>query len=136
MQSDPYAESKIVFFDGVCGFCDRSVDFLVRIDRSEVLRFAPLQGPYARQVLPLDRVENLDTIVYKDGATVYCRSAALLRILHDLGGIWSIFYPLIWVPEGWRDAGYRWFAKRRYAFFGKREVCRLPSPEERARFIA
>lgn len=126
---------KIVFFDGVCGFCNKSVDLLLKLDDRRVLFFSPIQGETAKSILPTERRENVDTITFYDGETLTYRTTALLHIAKTLGGIWWVFYPLILLPAEWRDLAYDWFAKRRYRFFGKREACRLPSPEERARFL-
>lgn len=126
---------NIVFFDGVCGFCNKSVDLLLKLDDQRALFFSPIQGETAKRVLPEERRENVDTITFFDGESLSYRTTALLQIAKTLGGIWWVFYPLILLPAQWRDLAYDWFAKRRYRFFGKREACRLPSPEERARFL-
>ena len=126
---------NIVFFDGVCGFCNKSVDFLLRVDERKALFFSPIQGETAKRVLPVERRENLDTISFFDGERLFYRSTALLMIGKALGGIWLVFYPLILVPAQWRDVAYAGVAKRRYRIFGKREACRMPTPEERARFL-
>lgn len=126
---------KIVFFDGVCGFCNKSVDLLLKLDDEGVLFFSPIQGETAKRILPEERRENVDTITFYDGEQLYYRTTALLRIGRTLGGIWYLFYPLILAPASWRDMAYDWFAKRRYRFFGKQEACRMPTPEERSRFL-
>ncbi len=126
---------NIVFFDGVCGFCNKSVDFLLKVDDRKILLFSPIQGEMANRILPAVRRENLDTITYFDGRELFYRTTALLKIGKTLGGIWLVFYPLIIVPANWRDVAYDWVAKRRYRFFGKRDACRMPTPEERARFL-
>lgn len=130
------AESrKIVFFDGVCGFCNRSVDALMRLDEDEVLRFAPLQGETAKSVLPPERRERLDTICFFDGERVYTKTRALLEIGRAIGGGLQLFYPLVALPERLRDRVYDWVAERRYRWFGRSESCRMPSPEERRLFL-
>ena len=135
------APAGVVLFDGVCGLCNRTVDFLLRADRRDRLRFATLQGPAAASLLagrglPLD----LQTVIYLrhlDGAApeLLERSNAILAILRDLGGGWRAAAALRIVPRPWRDALYRLVAGRRYRWFGKRDTCRLPTPEERPRFL-
>lgn len=125
----------IVFFDGVCGFCNKSVDLLIKLDDRERLRFAPIQGETAKRILPPERRENVDTITFFDGESLHYRTTALLKIAKMLGGVWLVFYPLVLIPSGWRDAAYNSFATRRYRFFGKRDTCRLPTPQERSRFL-
>lgn len=132
----PMAEiRKIVFFDGVCGFCNKSVDALVRLDEDEVLRFAPIQGEVAKSVLPEERRENLDTICYFDGERIFTKTRALLEIGRAVGGGLQLFYPLVLLPDALRDAAYDWVARNRYRWFGKSESCRMPSPEERRLFL-
>ena len=126
---------RIVFFDGVCGLCNRFVDRLLRVGRKRVLRFAPLQGRTAQERLPAGMADALESVVYlRDGAVIQ-RSDAALWILIDLGG-WRVMYRGFFiVPRFVRDAVYDWIARNRYRWFHKYETCRLPTPEERARFL-
>ncbi|MBK1875643.1 thiol-disulfide oxidoreductase DCC family protein [Pelagicoccus mobilis] len=126
---------NIVFFDGVCGFCNKSVDLLIRLDDDEVLRFAPLQGDTAKSVLSDARRENLDTICFFDGDSVFTKTRALLEIGRAIGGGLQLSYPLVVVPARLRDPVYDWVAERRYRWFGKSDSCRMPSPEERRLFL-
>lgn len=130
-----HPSKNIVFFDGVCGFCNKSVDFLLRVDGRRTLFFSPIQGETAKRILPTERRENVDTISFFDGTQLFYRTTALLKIAKALGGVWLVFYPLIVVPPTWRDLAYDWVARRRYRWFGKRDACRMPSPQERARFL-
>ncbi len=126
----------IVFFDGVCGLCNRTVDFVLRRDRRRTFRFAPLQGEAARRRLDPRDIASLDTIVLIDEAGTHRRSSAVVRILLQLQGIWRLGGCLLWlIPRPVRDLGYRLIAARRYRWFGKRDTCRLPTPEERDRFL-
>ncbi len=129
------ARERIIFFDGVCGLCNRFVDRLLRIDRGGVFRFAPLQGSTAHDRLPIGLADALSSVVYLREGVVLTRSTAALRILIDLGG-WRTLHRLWFIfPRALRDAVYDWVALNRYKWFGKREVCRLPTQEERARFL-
>ena len=129
-------EPPIVFFDGVCGLCNKFVDFLLRHDRQAVLRFAALQGETARRLLSDTDARSLDTMMYVDRRGTFRRSAAVVRILRHLGGVWAIGGGILWiVPLPLRDIGYRFVALMRYRVFGKRETCRLPSTDERERFL-
>jgi len=133
--SQPDAD-HIVFFDGVCGLCDHTVDFLLRKDSNGILMFAPLQGSTAAGIVPEDVRIQLDTLVYFRSGQLYYRSAAVVRFLRDLGGFWSIAGALLWlIPGPLRDVGYRSVSVLRYRMFGKHEACRIPTPSERARFL-
>jgi predicted DCC family thiol-disulfide oxidoreductase YuxK len=136
--SDPpvAAETPIVFFDGVCGFCNFWVDFLLARDRRGRLRFAPLQGETARGMLSSVDVEQLHTLVLWTPRKVYRKSSAVVRILFLLGGFWAVYGGLLWlIPRPLRNWGYGFVARRRYRIFGKKDACRMPTPDERARFL-
>jgi predicted DCC family thiol-disulfide oxidoreductase YuxK len=129
-------EPPIVFFDGVCGLCNRVVDFILRHDRSGELRLSPLQGETAAQLLSTADREQLATFVLWDNGRMFRRSAAAVRVCWRLGSVWKVLGILLWcIPLPLRDLGYKLVAANRYRLFGKKETCRLPSPEERARFL-
>jgi predicted DCC family thiol-disulfide oxidoreductase YuxK len=126
----------VIFFDGVCGLCNRFVDFVVRRDSNAVFRFAPLQGQTAADRLAASDLADLKTVVVVEGDRSYRKSAAIVRVLRGLGGVWGVVAVLFWlVPRPLRDWGYSRVANNRYAIFGKKETCRLPSAEERSRFL-
>ena len=130
------AIAPILFFDGVCGLCNRFVDFVLRHERSPILRFAPLQGEAALELLEADDIGQLKTVVLHDGRRTFRRSPAVVRILWLMGGVWSLAGTLLWlVPLPIRDLGYRLLSTFRYRLFGKKESCRLPTPDERNRFL-
>lgn len=127
---------SVVFFDGVCGLCNTTVDFVLLRDRAHRFRFAPLQGETARQELPEDELQRLDTLVLRDSTGIYRRSSAVVRIAWGLPGIWPLLGWLLWlVPLPLRNLGYRIVSRYRLSWFGQKETCRLPTPEERARFL-
>jgi predicted DCC family thiol-disulfide oxidoreductase YuxK len=127
---------SIVFFDGVCGLCNASVDFILTRDSRLRFRFAPLQGDTARQELPPADWERLDTLILLTPQGSYRRSAAVVRILWGLPGVWPTLGTLLWlIPKPLRDLGYRIVSANRLQWFGKKETCRLPTLEERDRFL-
>jgi predicted DCC family thiol-disulfide oxidoreductase YuxK len=126
----------VVFFDGVCGLCNRFVNFVIRRDSLCEFRFSPLQGETARERLAAADVRDLKTVVLVDGEGTHRKSTAVLRVLGRLGGFWrAVAAVLRLVPRPLRDVGYSWIAGTRYAIFGKKETCRLPTPAERGRFL-
>lgn len=127
----------IVFFDGVCGLCNATVDFWMRRDRNGRLAFAPLQGVTAAGYLAPSAREDLQSMVLRtESGKTFVRSAAAVRILWRLGGIWSVLAALLWlVPLPLRDLGYRLVAASRYSLFGRRETCRLPTADEAERLL-
>lgn len=130
--------SAIILFDGVCNFCNGSVNFIIDRDPEKYFKFAPLQSEVAEKLLKengVDKIETDSVVLIEDGK-VYTRTTAALRIARRLSGYWSWFYGFIVVPSFCRDIFYRLFAKYRYKMFGKQEACMLPSPEVRSRFLA
>jgi predicted DCC family thiol-disulfide oxidoreductase YuxK len=126
----------VVFFDGVCGLCNSTVNFLISQDHQGRLRFAPLQGEIAAQLVPQAVRSSLNTFVFLSNGSLYYRSTALARILMQLGGVWRIAGALLWIiPWPIRDLAYRFVAATRYRFFGRHDSCRLPTPAERSRFL-
>jgi predicted DCC family thiol-disulfide oxidoreductase YuxK len=133
---DVAREHPILFFDGLCGLCNTSVDFVMKRDTRDVFRYAPLQGETAAQHLAAPDRENLDSVVLKTSSGLHRKSSAVVRILWKLPGIWPLLGTLLWlVPLPLRDLGYRVVAKNRYRVFGKKETCRLPTPEEIGRLL-
>lgn len=127
--------SGIVFFDGVCGLCNTSVDWLLRHDKNQRLLYAPLQGKAASEQLSPERLSDLDTIVYFRKGKELLRSDAALYVLKDLGGAWKLLFGFIVIPRFIRDGIYKWVSRNRYKWFGKKEACRIPTKAERARFL-
>ncbi len=126
----------IVFFDGVCGLCNATVDLLLRIDTRQIFLFAPLQGETARRALGVPPADASEwSILLLDERGLHQRSDAALEICRRLGWPWALLGLLRWVPRGLRDAGYRVIARNRYRWFGRHETCRVPTPEERERFL-
>lgn len=127
--------TRIAYFDGVCTLCNGFVDFLIRRDRKARIRFAPLQGSTARTRIPHLLTEPPAYVIYECEGRTFVRSAAAIRLLIELGGIWKLANILLLIPAVLRDVFYNWVARNRYKWFGRRESCRLPTEEERGRFL-
>lgn len=126
--------SKILFFDGVCIMCNGLVDFILKHDKQEIIKFAPLQGPTAHQKIP--DLTDLSSIVFLDDQKIYTKSDAVINLLFKLGGIFKALALFCRVfPQAFRDWVYDHIAQNRYRLFGKKEQCRLPSAGERRRFL-
>ena len=133
----PKDVGPVVLYDGVCGLCHHAVRSLLRLDRSGSLRFAPLQGETAAQLrgeypdIPTD----LKSVVFVEGGKVYLRSRAFIMTSRHLAYPWRVVYLLRFVPSAFLDWAYRMVAAMRYRVWGKRDLCTLPSAEQRARFL-
>lgn len=128
-------EPLVVLFDGVCGLCNSSVDFIMAEDRDRIFRFAPLQGESARRLAPDYDVNQMDSVALRDEDGLHMRSAAILHIGVRLGGLWRLALLGFLIPAPLRDVVYDWVARNRYRWFGKKESCRMPTPEERSLFL-
>ena len=129
-------EHPIIFFDGVCGMCNRFVDMALRVDGRGVFRFAPLQGETAKKLLPLLLQDPQEwSMVYVDERGIHDQSDASLEVYRRLGGLWWLLSLARFVPPAIRHRLYRVIARNRYRWFGRRETCRLPRPHERERFL-
>jgi predicted DCC family thiol-disulfide oxidoreductase YuxK len=135
------SDGPVLLYDGLCGFCDGTVQFILRHDRKKTLRFATLQGDYARGVIDrhpeLAGVDSL-ILVERDpagGERVHVRSNGALGVARYLGGAWHLARATAIVPRVIRDLAYDGFARIRYRVFGRYNSCPIPTPEQRARFI-
>jgi predicted DCC family thiol-disulfide oxidoreductase YuxK len=133
-----------VLYDGVCVFCDATVRLLYDLDSRRSLSFATLQGRLGAGLAKAHprELSGVDSIVFVTGVgtgseRIEIRSAAILSILQSLGGAWNLVAVLRLVPAAVRDRLYDWFAKRRYRWFGKKniEACMIPGPEDEGRFF-
>jgi predicted DCC family thiol-disulfide oxidoreductase YuxK len=130
--------APVLLFDGVCNLCNASVQWVLLRDKQQIFRFAALQSEVGQKILARHGLHNetLDTVVLSDGDRVFVRSDAPLEVLRRLGGFWRFFYVFKYVPKPLRDAVYRFIARNRYRWFGRKESCLLPRPEWRERFLA
>ena len=128
----PEDKQRVIIFDGVCGFCNKSVDTLIRIDTQKRFHYTSLQGEFVKS---LTLQKNIDSIVFYENGTLYYKSTAILKILRSLGGIWIFTNLFYFIPRVIRDYIYDFIAKYRYKIFGKMESCRMPKKDELDLFI-
>jgi len=112
------------------------VQWIIQRDKKAMFKYAPLQSEAAQNLLAYHTIpEDLDSVLYLRGEDVYSRSSAVLYILKDLGGLYAVGVIFFIIPRFLRDAIYRFIAKNRYRWFGKKESCMIPRPEWSDRFI-
>jgi predicted DCC family thiol-disulfide oxidoreductase YuxK len=129
--------ASVVLFDGVCNVCNSAVNFIIDRDAIGRFRFASLQSEAGRRLCKTYGVPfELDSIALIEGDQAYTESAAVLRIARGLDGLWPALFSLAIMPRPVRDRMYRYFAAHRYDWFGKTEVCRVPTPDVLQRFLA
>ncbi|MDD5361968.1 MAG: thiol-disulfide oxidoreductase DCC family protein [Ignavibacteria bacterium] len=127
----------IVLFDGVCNFCNSSVNLIIKHDKNDYFRFASLQSEFGRNCLKKFNLpeDNLSTLILVEGSKHYLRSSGALRIAKQLSYPINLSFALIIIPPFIRNFLYTIIANNRYKWFGKRETCRIPTPEEREKFM-
>ncbi len=126
--------NPIIFYDGLCGLCDRSVQFIIKNDKRKKFRFATLQSDFAEQILGDDA--NADTFILFENGKIITRSTAALRVCKILSGKLSLLYIFILVPAFIRDTFYDLIARNRYKWFGHFDECKIPTPEQKELFIS
>src|SRR5271166_355157 len=130
-------ERLLVLFDGVCQFCNSSVNFIIDHDPQKHFCFATLQSPLGQAMLErFDLADkHVDSVIVIEKKHCYLKSTAALRIARHLQSPWPVLSLFIMVPQPLRDSGYDWLARHRYQWFGKLDQCRIPTPEVRERFV-
>jgi len=127
----------IIIFDGVCNFCNSSVDFIINRDPENVFAFTPMQSEFAQNLMKKYQIVGVstDTFVLIKNECCYVGSDAALEIAKDLNGFWSSLRVFYVVPRFIRDSVYKLIARNRYKIFGKRDFCMLPTDDVRKRFL-
>lgn len=127
----------IILFDGVCNLCNAFVNFVIDRDSKKQFKFAALQSPEGQRVLEKYNLQTADfqTVVLLKDSKIYKKSDAALTIAKHLDGFWQYAYFLKILPRFFRDFCYDFIARNRYRFFGKKDVCRIPTLELKERFL-
>ena len=130
-------KKNIVFYDGVCSFCNGLVVFLLKHEKNNNMSFCSLQSEFAKSFLNDFNIKNnLETIYYYSNGVRYERSDAIIKITRNLKLPYLIVpYLLPIAPKFIREYFYKLFARNRYKWFGKKDECQIPSPEDRLRFL-
>lgn len=128
---------SVILFDGVCNLCNSSIDFILKRDYNNHFLVGALQEEPGKKILSRFQVdpEYLDSLILIESGKIYFRSTAALKIAKNLSGFWPFFYVFMAIPTRVRDGVYNWIGKNRYHWFGKKSTCRLPSPEEKEKFL-
>jgi predicted DCC family thiol-disulfide oxidoreductase YuxK len=126
----------IILFDGICNFCNSSVQFIINRDPKGSFQFASLQSEIGQELLKKHNIpQTTDSFVLIDNHKAYVESTAALKVCSHLTWPWKLFGVCMIFPKPLRDRVYRWIAGNRYKWFGKQESCMLPSQNMRDRFI-
>ena len=128
---------RVIVFDGVCNLCNAAVQFVIKHDKKKQFHFASLQGAYGQKFLAdmPESLSSLKTFILLEEGEVYTRSTAALRVARKLSLPVNWLYGLIIVPVFIRDAVYNFISKNRYAWFGKKDACMVPTAALKERFL-
>ena len=124
-------------FDGLCGFCNASIRFYLSHERDSTCRFVAIQSAEGRRHAEehgLD-ADNPTTFLFIEGGTAYPSSDGVIALARHLRWPWSLLRLWRVLPQSWRDRQYGWIARNRYRIAGRKEVCDVPPPSVRARFV-
>ena len=125
----------MLLFDGVCTLCNGFVQFVIERDPAGRFQFAPLQSDAAARLLGVAPPPLPDSLVLLEDGRLFTRSTAALRVARGLRFPWPLAYVFVAVPRPVRDCVYDAVARNRYRWFGRRDVCMVPTPELRSRFL-
>lgn len=129
-------KSPIVLFDGVCNYCNRWVNFIIRHDKQKKFRFAALQSNTGKKLLKQYSIsEKEDSVVLIYNEKAHIKSTAGIHIMYHLGSIYSLVFMFIIIPAYIRDFYYDIIARNRYKWWGKKEVCMIPTQDIKDRFL-
>lgn len=126
----------VVIFDGVCNYCNSMVNFAIRNDKEAALRFTTMQSETGAALRMQYHVpDTADSLVFIDNNKAYTYAGAALRICKYLDWPAKMLYAFIIIPSFISNPVYKWIARNRYKWFGKKETCMIPAPGVRARFL-
>lgn len=130
------ALERVIVFDGQCNWCNAWVDFTMARDRGR-FHFATLQSARGQDLLKLLGLpaQDFETFLLLERGLAFSKSTAALRIARQLSGVWPLYALFLLMPRPLRDIVYDYVARHRYRLMGKSEVCRIPTAEERRRFV-
>ena len=131
-------DKKIILFDGVCNLCDSSVQYVIKHDKKDIFRFVALQSELGQNILKHIGINPIHTdsiVLYEPGISYFYKSTAALEIAKGLSGIFTLASIFTLLPSGIRDFIYDYVARNRYKWYGKKEVCMIPTPELKTKFL-
>jgi predicted DCC family thiol-disulfide oxidoreductase YuxK len=128
---------ELILFDGVCNFCNASINFVIDHDPEKHFKFAALQSEIGQDILTKfnKNTKDFDSVILLKGNQLYQKSEAALEITKHLSGFWKYLSIFGILPTFFLNFFYDIIAKNRYKIFGKADSCRMPTPELRERFL-
>ncbi len=130
---------QLILFDGVCNLCNAAVLFIIKHDKENTFLFAPLQSVIGKEITNIFNIDTvkMDSILLYNPKhnVIHAKSTAALFIAEHLRFPINLVFMCYVLPKFIRDKVYRYIAKNRYKWFGKKESCMIPTPELKAKFL-
>jgi predicted DCC family thiol-disulfide oxidoreductase YuxK len=136
--SDLPKDKKIILFDGVCNLCEESVRFIIKHDKKDHFRFVALQSELGNKIVShigADQKHIDSILLYEPGKAYYYKAEAVMMISYGLGGFYKLLKLFSILPNSLLNRIYDCVARNRYKWYGKKEVCMVPTPELNAKFL-
>ena len=136
--SNSNSNFSIILFDGVCNFCNSSVNKIIRHDKKNRFKFAPLQSEIGKKLLEKHSIDSskIDSIILIEKDAAFTKSTAILKISKHMSGIYPLAYGFIIIPAVIRNLVYDFIARNRYKWWGKKDSCMIPTQEVKEKFIS
>ena len=130
-------DRNFIIFDGVCVLCNGWVKFVLRFDRKKTFHFIIAQSDLGEEIYrQLDlKSDDYDTFVIVTNGTMHTKLDGVFALMREIGWPWRLLSLGRFAPQFLKDWSYDRVAKNRYSLFGKKDICMIPSPDVRARFI-
>jgi len=130
-------DKKIILFDGICNYCNEKVNFIIKHDAKNIFRFAALQSEIGQEIVKQSGINtSIDSLILiEHGNAYYIKSEAIFKILKQLNTPLKGFILFNILPSLLKDRIYEYIAKNRYKWYGKKEVCMIPSPTIQYKFL-
>ena len=135
--SDLNENFSLILFDGVCNFCNSSVNKIIKHDKKNRFKFAALQSEIGKKLLKKHSIDSTktDSIILIENNSAFTKSTAILKISKHLSGIYPLAYGFIIIPTFIRNFAYDFIARNRYKWWGKKDSCMIPTQEVKEKFI-
>ncbi len=138
MINDLPKNKKLILFDGVCNLCNAAIQYVIKHDKNDLFRYAPLQSEIGKAVIVrfnIDMKKTDSILLYSEENGLSVKSSAALKVAKHLGFPRNLMVVFFIVPTFIRNWVYDYIAKNRYQWYGKKEECMIPTPELKAKFL-